>query len=168
MLFRSWQGKLAAILLVTVTLAVVTLLGFCAQPGGKNESYIQSNTVLVTPTPTADDMAAALWTLGSQLQPSNSVGSYVGVPCRHGSANVEEIIVCYPWPFGEASRIAFCESTDDPLATNGTSWGLFEINWPYHQDLFENPLELFDPEVNTRVAYAIWKDQGWEPWSCKP
>jgi hypothetical protein len=27
---------------------------------------------------------------------------------------------------------------------------------------------LLDPEVNVRVAYAIWSDQGWAPWSCKP
>lgn len=61
-----------------------------------------------------------------------------------------------------------CESGGNPLATNGTSWGLFQINWPYHQNLYSDPNSLFDPATNVAVAYAIWADSGWLPWSCRP
>ena len=62
-----------------------------------------------------------------------------------------------------------CESGGNPLATNGTSWGLMQINWPYHTDKFDDPNSLFDPEINIAVAYRIWSDgRTWDAWSCKP
>lgn len=31
---------------------------------------------------------------------------------------------------------------------------------------FEASRAAFDPAVNVHVAYLIWQDSGWAPWSC--
>ena len=48
--------------------------------------------------------------------------------------------------------------------------GLFQINYVndpsmMSKGLYDNPSDLFDPAVNTRVAYELWKGGGWKPWS---
>jgi hypothetical protein len=52
-------------------------------------------------------------------------------------------------------RVVFCESTDNPYATNGTSRGLFQVEG----ETSNNPL------VQVRDAYALWKVQGIEAWA---
>ena len=34
-------------------------------------------------------------------------------------------------------------------------------------ELAERGESLLDPDVNLRVAYEIWSEQGWRPWACK-
>jgi hypothetical protein len=115
-----------------------------------------------------------------------SLGDSLSVPARHdvvvpdrvpvlvpnvqaaGDVQLVELLSQYGWPLDEALRVVACESGGNPNATNGTSLGLFQINAPYHTDKFSPGESLYDPVVNVRVAYTIWKDGKWSAWSCQP
>lgn len=76
---------------------------------------------------------------------------------------VYEIICAYPWPCEKAVRVAFCESTHNERAKNGVYRGWFQIG-DLHYWHVSDPNELYDPEINTSVAYYIWEHRGWAPW----
>ena len=67
-----------------------------------------------------------------------------------------------------AINICFCESSFNTNAhnTNGEdSRGLMQIN------IEANPqysmLDLFNPQINTNVAFEMFTRYGFNPWSCK-
>lgn len=76
----------------------------------------------------------------------------------------------------EAMRVIFgtanCpngESGGDPNAENGPNKGGFQINIAVHGWRLRPGERIFDPEVNTRIASEIWRDNnGWSAWSCRP
>ncbi len=92
-----------------------------------------------------------------------------GVPPSGGVAGAGGIICAYSWPCDTALRIAWCESRFDPTATNGISWGLWQIyspTWaPFFGDFWEN---WADPVRNTAWAWEIYKRAGYSfsPWNC--
>lgn len=54
------------------------------------------------------------------------------------------------------------------MATNGNHYGIFQISYvhaPNFPGFYEN---WMDPVFNIEVAFAIWSEQGWYPWSCRP
>lgn len=73
-----------------------------------------------------------------------------------------------------AGAVLTCENRHlDPGAISETGdWGLWQINrrWQegraarmdYHWE------QMLEAGPNTAVAEAIWQEQGWTPWSCKP
>lgn len=67
---------------------------------------------------------------------------------------------------GEAYAVMMCESDGDPSAVSpdGQNVGLYQINlihgWTREQ--------LLDPVINTLAMLALYADQSWAPWSCKP
>lgn len=72
-------------------------------------------------------------------------------------------------PTGVAVALAESGGNSDavgPVNSNGTrDWGLFQIN-----DVHKNRpgfANRMDPQTNTNLAFAIWKDAGgkWTPWS---
>lgn len=83
-----------------------------------------------------------------------------------------------------ARRVATCESGDnesfttiDMRASSPTNdHGPFQINatvWnkPWHSDpvaqyIGSNWQNVYDPIVNTEMAYRIWEKYGWGMWSC--
>jgi hypothetical protein len=72
------------------------------------------------------------------------------------------VICSYSWPCGEALAVARCESGLDPgaVSPDGQNIGVFQVNviHGWHPGLAENVAK----------AYAIYVDQGWGPWSCRP
>jgi hypothetical protein len=88
------------------------------------------------------------------------------------------ILICsYPWPCEEALAVVYgtsnCpdgESGGDPWAYNNGCYGLFQVSCVSHRSRFEGECEvLYDPQVNVRVAYDIYVDNGgWSPWTCRP
>ena len=124
----------------------------------------------------AEGVDAAVWVvfghMAGTVQPLQSVRLGEGqrtpapVGASDGLPDWHELLAAYPWPLQESMAVLMCESGGDPLAVNGTSVGLFQINWPYHG--YAAPDALFDPAVNVAEAFTIWSDQGWEPWACKP
>lgn len=77
--------------------------------------------------------------------------------------------------YGQADRVAWCESQHNPNAVNprsGTS-GLFQIHPKYHRTAFTQvtgqPWEkVFDPFWNAVYAKHLYDRLGWQPWVCKP
>lgn len=75
-----------------------------------------------------------------------------------------------------AVAVALAESSGDPRKHNGVggddSYGLMQINMlgsmgPDRRKRFnlKSNADLFDPATNMRVAYGIWKSEGWHPWT---
>lgn len=74
----------------------------------------------------------------------------------------------YDWPRHEARAVRWCESTNNPNATGRAGEaGHFQIH-PVHWWRFRASESPWNPEANTRVAYEIWLEQGWRPWTCRP
>ena len=67
-----------------------------------------------------------------------------------------------------ALAIAYRESHFDPYAHNYCCTGLFQIYGSVHQALINSlgfsVSQLTDPYVNSVVAYALYKLDGWGPW----
>ena len=96
---------------------------------------------------------------------------------RYSSANWtpdEAIKLIFREDAPKALRVANCESTMNPQAENRRSRtrGLFQIS-PVHakpggwvEALGYTWDDMFRIVPNVRVAYSLWKEQGWGPWSC--
>jgi hypothetical protein len=73
--------------------------------------------------------------------------------------------------FGEAAMaaaIAMAESGGNTMAIgdNGTSYGLWQIHWTVHHDVYgADPKNLFQPAINASAALLIFLEQGWAAWS---
>lgn len=88
-----------------------------------------------------------------------------------------EAIICapeYQWDCGTALRVAFCESRYHPDSINGIMLGLYQISdydpasgwqgwWRYFG---YDPSRYAEPAYNVALAYLIWQQSGWHPWSC--
>ena len=168
---------------------VVPALRGLLHPAGP-QAHAQAGAVsLPVPASSHDREQAAVWAAYGTFQPISSA------PTRSGDVRVlrgisgetgaqAEVDLCAPgfsWPCAEAEAIVYgptpsCptgESSGDWSAVNGTSYGGFQINWPYHLDKLErvtgsrDPELLFVPAVNIAVAYDIWNaDGGFSAWSC--
>lgn len=72
----------------------------------------------------------------------------------------------------QALRVAKCESGFNPRATNGSHRGLFQISTRWHaartQRMGYTLDQLWEVGPNIAVAVAIYNEQGWAPWECKP
>jgi hypothetical protein len=78
-------------------------------------------------------------------------------------------VYLYDWPHVEACAVSWCESRWDAGAIGGgVNYGLFQV-WDGHAWRVGGRVGLLlDRAVNVSVAYAIWRAEGWQPWSCKP
>ena len=65
-----------------------------------------------------------------------------------------------------AIEIAKCESNLRAVARGDSGWsvGLFQIYTKVHTQYSAE--QLTDPLYNTQVAYKIFQEKGWRPWSC--
>lgn len=82
--------------------------------------------------------------------------------------SIEQIVCSYDWPCAQALAVMKCESSGNPMATNGGNLGLFQISAIHGWRVGGNLDALLDAETNVQVAHQIWREQGWGPWSCKP
>lgn len=69
----------------------------------------------------------------------------------------------------EARQIQWCESRNDPNATNGIHIGLFQINYKiWGKEYGVTREQLFIPEINWQIARNIYsRTNSWGAWSCK-
>ena len=92
-------------------------------------------------------------------------------------ADIRAILCAFSWPCDQALRVAQCESSLQPGAIGNGSIGVMQIQVYWHVDKVgrvvgrsvgeaEATQLLLDPVVNVAVAYSIWAEQGWRPWSC--
>ena len=148
---------------------------------GNNRSYSYRNVALDSRLTDVVEMERAFLAALAEAAPSATPVSEVHGLERRASARLgssqervrppdnrepEALISAYPWPQDEAWAVMMCESSGDPTVSNsGESIGLFEIHYPSHWDKVESLEALFDPTTNVHVAFHLWEDQGWEPWS---
>ena len=71
----------------------------------------------------------------------------------------------------DALKVAKCESNYRPHALGGVGErGVFQIH-PIHTRRIESLgwsfNDMFDYKKNTRLAYILFKEQGWGPWTCR-
>jgi hypothetical protein len=95
-------------------------------------------------------------------------------PVAAPSGSAEEAIAAYfPDVYDEAVAVASCESGMNPgaVSRSGKYHGLFQIS-TIHRGRVESMGyswdQILDAWVNSAVARAIYDEQGWGPWGCKP
>ena len=95
-------------------------------------------------------------------------------PANTYSAAEVEAIIREVWPDDledEALRIATRESNLVPTVRNACCFGLFQIYYSVHKSWLASQgvtsaAQLYDPRVNTTVAYAMYLNAGgWGPWT---
>lgn len=96
-------------------------------------------------------------------------------PVAAPAGGVAAVVCAYPWPCADALGVVYgnarCpngESGGNPLAYNAGNYGLYQINAVHAARVDGDLSRLFDVETNVAVAYALWRDQGWAPWACRP
>lgn len=83
------------------------------------------------------------------------------------------IITSFDWPSETAMAICKAESGGTADATNWNdshgscigSHGLFQIACFWAPNFGYNVEDLDTPEINVKVAYLIWKENGFYPWT---
>ena len=94
-------------------------------------------------------------------------------PVQPALTDAEAVICSVPWPCATALRIARCESGADywaDPADNPSHRGAFQLSYVHAErftahgwDWNTDGLVL---ERNVAIAYEVYKDSGWRPWSC--
>jgi LysM repeat protein len=96
-------------------------------------------------------------------------------PTTKPPAKSPQQIIRDVWPDNleaKALAVAYRESTWQPAAFNGTCcYGLFQIHFTAHRVWLKSAFgittaqQLFDPTLNSKVAYALYQSAGgWGPW----
>jgi hypothetical protein len=78
-----------------------------------------------------------------------------------------------------AISVMACESSLHPnsVGDSGNSVGLFQIQWTpsnwigwrsYPQMHHLRTKDISQPIINAQAALVIYRNFGWEPWTCKP
>ena len=83
-----------------------------------------------------------------------------------GGGRLAALISAYPWPYAEALAVARCENRElDPsIISDSGDYGIFQINEVHAGRVDGYLTRLLIAEVNVRVAYEIWSEEGWGPW----
>lgn len=82
-----------------------------------------------------------------------------------------EIASNYDWDYRTAYAICMAESRGNPNAYNGNNYngtndaGLMQINSIHVASGLIGDKERFNPELNMKAAYAIYKGSGFKAWS---
>ena len=77
----------------------------------------------------------------------------------------------FPHRYEQAWSVAWCESRFNTMATNGQYKGVFQLSrsWRlYFRRLWHVHDVAYSAGQNVRAAHAIYRAQGWAPWSCRP
>ena len=90
-------------------------------------------------------------------------------------AEVSGILVDAGWPrlnLPEALAVVSCESEFRPIVVGSYGeFGLFQVHpvhLPRFREKYGNRADPFDPVQNATVALDIWREFGWDPWTCRP
>ncbi len=126
-----------------------------------------------TPTPVAPEAEAS---------PSSVAADMVELPSLHGNSSGDSgarspdeapSLCAWPWECEIATRVQHCENpSQDPWRISATGdYGIMQINrltweWWLNQRGFNFETEWMIPERNVDMAFAIWENSWWWPWSC--
>ena len=97
---------------------------------------------------------------------TQTLASYSGL-----NMDLVDILSKYDWDVDLMSEIFYCESGHNPFAINYTdqhrgctgSFGIAQIGCGNYNG---NSYDLLDTELNIKIAYKVFKEQGLKAWSC--
>lgn len=166
-------------------LVLVLFLAACTADDPIIVASVTSTTTTTTTIPIPTTVSPATTT--TPVPTTTTVSSIPPAPRVRVLAPIDPLVESF---FGTeaqaASNVAQCESTWDPTQVGRAGErGWFQIHpgwwtsWGYHQDEAGNKIpivtalgytadDLFDPAINTEVAWNIWLREGWTPWTCRP
>lgn len=92
------------------------------------------------------------------------------IPALAPVLTVPGLICSYSWSCGQALRVAYCESKYQNVQNyaGGPYFGIFQLSRRWFGYYGYDFALWAIPEVNVAVAFLVWQDYGWGPWSCKP
>lgn len=104
-----------------------------------------------------------------EVKPTPLPRAYVPAGCE----SVVPLLAEYPWDVSIAVAVMQAESGCNPQALNPTdnhrvctgSMGLMQIGCLHAQTYGVSVEGLYDPATNIRIAYALYLEHGWQPWS---
>lgn len=114
--------------------------------------------------------------INKQVSSSLLARKTVAVENRSEGSDCEQyrpLIASYDWPVETAMAICNAESDGSPAAVNMRdshsscvgSFGLFQNACFWASTFGYTTSDLLDPGINIKVAYRIWKSQGFHPWT---
>ena len=97
-------------------------------------------------------------------QPKTPIQPAVVYPV--GCEQYKPLVAQYSWDVDVAMAVMFAESGCNPNAVSRTNdHGLFQINWIHSAKVGGDLNKLYNPQINVAIAYQIYSDSGWTPWS---
>jgi hypothetical protein len=134
----------------------------------------KSATTAAKPKTTTATAAPKTTTTAAKPKPTTTQATTtttVAPPVAYSPAQSEAVIRRI-WPDDledQAVAIATRESNLHNVSHNYCCFGLFQINFVPHQKWLATmgvtrPEQLYDPTVNTTVAYRLYLLSGWAPW----
>ena len=123
----------------------------------------------VVPTTTTTTMVKAKPTTTTKPKPAPTTTTTVLRPTYSQAQVIATIQSVWPVELQDkALKIAWRESNYQPTAKNWCCYGLFQIHAAANAALLRSmgvtPDQLFDPLINSKVAYAMYLRSGWAPW----
>lgn len=66
-------------------------------------------------------------------------------------------------------RVGMCESHMNPVATNGTHWGVWQFDDPtWHSTTgLSGHASDYSLLIQFEGAVKLQRERGWEPWTCR-
>jgi len=115
-----------------------------------NLAFIQNNSLIAFSNPNIPHKTTSLGTILAK-------------------ADIVTAINQYDWNINTAYNVMICESGGNPTKINWNdhhrecdgSFGLMQIGCVNYKG---NPQDLLDAELNLKIAYSVFKKQGWNAW----
>jgi hypothetical protein len=166
-----WKKTMIALTLITL-------------PTCQAKTYVQENTTPTQSTTTSKESEP----YEKQQEPTNptrQIPTAISEPIQttttesaqtiNSAQTIEEQLCSMDWNCEESLSVAWCESRMNPQAIspinrNGSQdFGLMQINNGAWQEYFgERWAQVLNAEQNIAMAYEIYSQYGWQPWTCAP
>lgn len=106
-------------------------------------------------------------TLAALVAPATPARAQSGCSNSSVHACIVQAAREYHQPIGDALGVAHCESTDDPLATNGTDDGLFQIAPETYATTPYRRRSIWQARWNALAAMFLWATGHKNEWACR-
>ncbi len=174
---RTRGPALAALLALLVALPVVAVA--VAPDAARTRLVVAEAPTVRTPDraepvpgPVAEATAPASRLPVVVAHPPVAVAAPAPTTTTRPPADDIEAIIRHVWPDDleeRALRLAWKESSWRPDVRNFCCYGLFQIYFRVHREWLrgfgvEQAEDLYDPYLNTEIAYALYQRDGWGPW----
>lgn len=155
--------KIVLLVALTALLALIFYPSAAAAPQADAEPHLRAAAL-------TKEVAAlqATYTALPEVKPTPTKRAYVPAGCD----SFIPLLAEYPWDINVALAVLTAESGCNPSVPNHSdqhrgcagSYGLMQIACVHTQTFGVTVEALYDPATNIRIAYALYKERGWQPW----